>query len=337
MPSFLIHYYYLSGVANDGDTETNYIYIRDYWKLDDITLPDGKPLKGDRTTVAIIDLGFNLEHRSLHDKREKITGRNFVREEGKPVDAEKWHEKGDTLHGTQIASIIGGCAFTASDGTVYPGGIVPNADLYLCRAVYPREIEDALQHLRDANKVVDVICISLTLDLNDVDGIRDCLGELAQRGVVCIACAGNQGYSQEYAAFPAFNENVLSVGALESKGPLSHMNPPNGINIYAPGENICVPSSDNEGMMIDQGTSFSAAIAAGIILLLIQCAGTVSDQVREKYHKLEFLRRLCSSAMENLCDRQCLRHPQRFLQRLANDKEYICQLLREHYDKRAVP
>lgn len=274
--------YNLSGVANDCDAETNYIYIRDYWKLDDKTLPGGKPLKGDGTTVAIIDLGFSMEHRSLHNKRENITGRNFVREKDGSVDTEKWHGEGDTLHGTQIASIIGGCTFTTSDGTSYPGGIVPNADLYLCRAVYPKEIEDTFQHLRDAKKV-DVICISLTMDLNGVEGIRDRLGELAQRGVVCIACAGNQGYIQEYPGFPAFNQNVLSVGTLESKGPLSHMNPPSGIDVYAPGENICVPSlnSNNEGIMIDQGTSFAAAVVAGIILLLIQCAGTVNSEVRE--------------------------------------------------------
>ena len=96
---------------------------------------------------------------------------------------------------------------------------------------------------------------------------------------------------------------------------------------------ICVPSSENDGIMPDRGTSFSAAIVTGIILLLIQCAGTVDDDVREKYHKLEFLRRLCASSMDNLCTNQCLRHPQRFLQRLAKDKEYVRQLVHDHYDK----
>ena len=53
---------------------------------------------------------------------------------------------------------------------------------------------------------------------------------------------GNNGYMQEYAGFPAFNQNVLSVGALKSKGALSGMNPPtgSGIDVYAPGEkNLC--------------------------------------------------------------------------------------------------
>ena len=275
-----------------------------------------------------------MQHLSLHEKKSegKITGRNFVRDEnGTVADIGKWHGEGDTLHGTQIASIIGGWAFTSA-GVVYPAGVAPDADLYLCRAVYPVEVEDALRHLRDTKKV-DVICISLTMALQDIEGIRKCLGELAQKDVVCVACAGNNGYMQEYAGFPAFNQNVLSVGALESKGALSGMTPPSGIDVYAPGENIYVPSSENEGITPDQGTSYSAAVVAGIILLLIQCAGTVDDDVRKMYHKLEFLRRLCASAMDNLCTNQCLRHPQRFLQRLARDKEYIRQLVHDHYDK----
>jgi subtilisin family serine protease len=275
--------------------------------------------------------------------RGKITGRNLVRVENGVAtaeDREKWYGEGDhTLHGTQIASIIGGCAFTVKgDGTdtvtVYPAGIAPDTDLYLCRAVNPVEIEDALKHLHDSKKV-DVICMSLTMDLDDVEGIRNRLGELTQKDVVCIACAGNEGYIQEYPGFPAFNQNVLSVGALQSKGELSGMNPPrgSGIDVYAPGESICVPSYEKEGIMPDQGTSYSAAIVAGIILLLIQCAGTVDDDVRKMYHKLEFLKRLCASAMDNFCTNQCLRHPQRFLQRLAKDKEYIRQLIHDHYDK----
>ena len=281
-----------------------------------------------------------MTHRSLHNKyyvRGKITGRNFVKDERGVADVGKWHGEGSTLHGTQIASIIGGCAFTKSDinGTTdYPAGIAPDADLYLCRAVYPKEIEAALKHLHDAKKV-DVICMSLTMDLNDLEGIRDRLGEVAQKNVVCVACAGNDGLIQEYAGFPAFNQNVLSVGALKSKGALSGMNPPitSGINVFAPGKNICVPSSENERITLEDGTSYAAAIVAGIVLLLIQCAGTVDDDVREKYHKLEFLRRLFSTAMDNLCTNQCLRHPQRFLQRLAKDKEYVRQLVHDHYDK----
>lgn len=33
-------------------------------------------------------------------------------ENGTVADIGKWHGEGDTLHGTQIASIIGGWAFT---------------------------------------------------------------------------------------------------------------------------------------------------------------------------------------------------------------------------------
>ena len=332
---------YLSGVANDGDTETNYVYVRDYWKLDQLILKDGKPLKGSGTTVAVIDLGFSMEHKSLHDKftSKKITGCNFVRDENEMVDTEKWHGEGETLHGTQIACIIGGCAFTTSDGKeCYPvDGIAPDADLYLCRAVHPKEIEDALQHLRDAKKV-DVICMSLIMHLDELEGIRNRLAELTQRGVICIASAGNKGDLQEYAGFPAFNQNVLSVGALKSTGQKSGMNPTSGcgIDLYAPGENICVPSSESEGVEVSEGTSYSAAMVAGIVLLLIQCAGTVSDDVRNYYHKVEFLKRLCSSDVDNLCIKQCLLHPQDFLQRLVSDQEYIRKLVRNHYDKRAV-
>ena len=98
-----------------------------------------------------------MQHRSLNDKymRGQITGHNFVRDEsGRVADIGKWHGEGSTLHGTQIASIIGGCAFTKSDvnGTTdYPAGIAPDADLYLCRAVDFKEInpfmgKDAISH-----------------------------------------------------------------------------------------------------------------------------------------------------------------------------------------------
>ena len=281
-----------------------------------------------------------MEHRSLHDKfmKGKITGRNFVWDKMGNLNAKKWDGEGETLHGTQIASIIGGCAFTIIDKNIevqVPDGIAPDADLYLCRAITHPQIESALQHLLD-DKEVDAICISLTMNLDGLEGIRDRLGELAERGVVCVAAAGNKGKLQQHAAFPAFNQNVLSVGALKSTGQLADITPTRGINVYAPGENICVPSQESVGMMIDCGTSYAAAEVTGIILLLIQCAGTVNDEVRKLYHKLEFLKQLCSSDEDNLCINQCLLHPQKFLQRLANDKEYIRQLIRDHYDIRAV-
>ena len=284
-----------------------------------------------------------MEHQTLHDKftRGKITGFNFVRDENGIVDGEKWHGEGDTLHGTQIASLIGGCGFTVSDGSdgsdgSYPDGIAPDGDLYLCRAVDPKEIEDALQHLRDARPEVDIICMSLTLDLDGVEGIRNRLEELTRKGVVCIAAAGNKGPLQEYAGFPAFTSNVLSVGALKSTGQLSDMNPESRLDIYAPGEKICVPSSDNEGMEISDGTSYAAAMVAGIVSLLIQCAASVDDEVRKMYHKVEFLRRLSSSKVANLCTDQCIRHPQDFLQRLTKGQSYVRQLVHDHYDKRAA-
>ena len=281
-------------------------------------------LTGSGTTIAIIDGGIASSHSSLAG-RTLIDGHNFV-----PGFTEKdWHgPTGMDNHGTAVAAVVGGREFISAS-TVVPHGIAPEAGLYICRVFHNNKhynVPNALQHivnLQNETKSIDILCMSFKLPGKN-EGIESLLAQLASLGVVCVAAAGNDGDYQKGITFPASDPNVLSVGALRPRGKVSDLNPRDNIDVYAPGEDLCLPSLESaNGVTLDDGTSYSTPMVAGFISLLIQCANAYnphSSNIIKKFHDVKFLKELFNN--KKLCDRRRLLHVSEFLTRLFVTREY---------------
>ena len=294
-------------------------------------------LTGKGTTIAILDGGFDHNHFSLQ-KGDSIKGYNFVPGMDSLVNPNEWSgSTAGNYHGTAVAAIAAGLPFT--DGHIllhFPGGVAPDANLYICRVLEPPtcNIHDGLKHIRDVAKIygIDIVCMSFKM-LGKDEQIEALLAELYKLGVVCVAAAGNDGDFQTSVSFPASDPNVLCVGALRPRGQPSDLNPRDvaGIDVYAPGEDIFVPGlSTQSNGDINDGTSLSAPMVAGFLSILIQCANfTQNPRIIAKYHDVKFLKQLFNNY--RLCKDRKLLHVFDFLNNIYYGKEQLDQLIQEVY------
>ena len=306
------------------------------WKLETL---HNQGLTGRGTTIAIIDGGVASSHSSLQEKFNQpitmIDGYNFV--SGLTTD---WHgPSARDSHGTAVAAVAGGCAFTVGNNEVIPSGIAPNAELYICRIFHNNQlynVHEAIKHILNLqkNKIkhIDVLCMSFKLPGKD-EKIEFLLLQLANEGVVCVAAAGNDGLFQKGISFPASDPNVLSVGALKPLGQVSDLNPSDKIDVYASGENLVLPSLDSQvSVTMYDGTSFSTPMVAGFISLLIQCAKEfpqTTSNVVSKYHDIKFLKELFNNRL--LCDKRKLLCVHDFLSDILSGMLNLISLIQEIY------
>ena len=117
-------------------------------------------------------------------------------------------------HGTHVAGTIGGRPVAATDYA----GIAPGVDLYAAR-VFAAEgsssqaaISNAIDAMADAQ--VDLINMSLGA-ASPSETIRDAIQAAAERGVLCIAAAGNDDGPVNY---PAAFKEAVAVSALGLEG-----------------------------------------------------------------------------------------------------------------------
>ena len=194
-------------------------------------------------------------------------------------------------------------------------GVAPEAELYVYRMsdnLKCNEVRDALRNVLEYTSKpenrVDIICMSFSLPGRN-DEIETLLSQLAEKGVVCIAAAGNDGSFQKGVGFPASSRHVLSVGALTRTGQMSNLNPEDKIDVFAIGEGVTVPASQDKGEKRSaQGTSYAAPMVAGLLSLLIQYAKDTAPHRRtdidKRLHSVDFLRDLFND--HKLCDNRKL-------------------------------
>ncbi len=251
---------------------------------------------GEGSIVAVIDDGVWLQHPDLvgaNWKNNKEIPNNDKDDDnnGYIDDCYGWNfldNNNDLVskgkHGTAVAGII-----AARDNTIGIVGIAPKSkimsltvcDNYGCDddAIY-----DAIIYA--ANNGADVISISLG-STNGYTGYNAgfdyAISYAYNRGVVIVVAAGNGDTESAgqtgmdldfYKISPVNNNLVLGVGALDKTGQYrtNWSNYGNGVDIYAPGEEIIstiVPLySNNYSYGYLDGTSFSAPMVAATAALL---------------------------------------------------------------------
>jgi len=197
---------------------------------------------GENVTVAVLDTGI-LGHPTFGSGQ--ITHLDLVN------DGQVFHS-----HGTSMASLIGGQNPQAPG--VAPGARildirVANAEGYTVSSVLTQGIIAAV------DRGAQVINISLG-GYGESALLRQAIDYAAQRGVVVVAAAGNEGYGQ--LAVPAAYQNVLSVGSVDAQNRQAYFsNSGEGLDLAAPGVGV-ITAWDTDKVALTSGTSQSSAIVA---------------------------------------------------------------------------
>lgn len=215
--------------------------------------------QGRGAKVAVIDSGIDQSHPDLAAAQIEHFD---ATETDSAVVAEL-----DT-HGTGIAGII------AARGTVQ--GVAPGSALMSARVF--RKSNNAAGASATTVRVLKGITWSVEKGARVLNmsfaGPRDPLVErhvkaVANRGLISVAAAGNNGSSAP-PAFPAAYDEVIAVTAIDSNDRLyEQANRGRYVAIAAPGVDIIVPAVGRTHHF-QSGTSFAAAHVSGVIALLLE-------------------------------------------------------------------
>lgn len=229
-----------------------------------------KTFGGAGVKVAVLDSGVNVNHPDL---KNRIAGCKDFTNFRFPVVNNQCDDKNG--HGTHVAGII--AADSGSDGIgVY--GIAPAASILaykVCSDTGSCYADDIAIGLKTAvNDGVQVVNMSFGTDV-DVPLIADAVNYAAEKGVLMVAAAGNDGPYPDSIDYPSAYKQVIAVGALNrtlsitgwsSRGDNSTSIPfvvdDKDIEFASPGENI-ESTWKNGGYAILSGTSMASPFVAG--------------------------------------------------------------------------
>ncbi|MFX0057605.1 MAG: S8 family serine peptidase [Candidatus Heimdallarchaeota archaeon] len=253
---------------------------------------DNLPYDGSGVKVAVIDTGI-YNHPDLNI----ISNRNFVYDEDEGRDPSAYYDGNG--HGTHVAGIISSSG-VGSNGEYR--GIAPGVSLINAKAgeisggLEEADIILAIEWCIETAKP-DIISMSFGDVIPNVyDPITLALSNATNRGIICVASAGNSGPGYFTGGSPATGVDVISVGATDrynnlvsfsSWGPsTTYIGYP---DVVAPGVNII--STEAPGSVISDrmrllgdyfdfignadylplsGTSMSCPIVSGALAILKQ-------------------------------------------------------------------
>lgn len=201
--------------------------------------------------VGIIDTGFDFDTPliNLH-----------------PVHNIEHSSTTEPGHGQSIAVLIGG----RYNSTTEFRGLIPGIKLYAYEIDQNELTTSSLTNaiLEMEMQGIDIISISLGT-YHSSESLHKAAKKLVENGGVIIASAGN--YSSMTYNYPASLEldGVISVGALDRKGtvlPYTTVN--DRIDVYAPGDQIYIPSNFGNDLEPISGTSISTVFVTTLATLL---------------------------------------------------------------------
>jgi subtilisin family serine protease len=210
--------------------------------------------RGDNIRVAVIDSGIDVAHPELAGKIEAS------------FDALGTDEK-PNAHGTAVAGVIVGRARLI--------GVAPGARLLAVRAfsVSPdgdgtRATTFSILKALDWTIAQRVHIINMSFAGPPDPAAARLLASAAERGIVLIAAAGNNG-PRSPPMFPASEPDVIAVSATDANDRLFNRSSPGAhIAVAAPGVDIVV-AVPNAGYDLMTGTSFAAPFVSGIAALML--------------------------------------------------------------------
>jgi len=278
-----IRYVEDNGTMEAHDQETPYgIEVTDA----DTAIDDGTT--GDGVSVAILDTGIDAQHETL----EANLGEGWATDDaacttncgggpfggGNDIEEclEEWDDDND--HGSHVA----GTAAAADNGTGVVG-VAPGATLHAVKVLAcdgSGSFDGIAAGIEwSADQGHDVQNMSLGAD-SDSDVVSDAIEYAADKGVVMIGSAGNDGPCSDCVGFPARHPEVIAVSATDEDDELADFSSTGPeVELAAPGVDTLstVPRDDYDEF---SGTSMSAPHVAGAAASVIADGTTDREDVR---------------------------------------------------------
>ncbi|MEX3623724.1 S8 family peptidase [Viridibacillus arvi] len=209
-----------------------------------------KNLKGKGIDIAILDTGIQ-KHSDL-----KVAGGVST------VNYTKSYSD-DNGHGTHVAGIV-----ASLDNGVGTTGVASEANIYAVKVLKANGKGDLIDIIEGVDwaikKGVDIINISIGTNTNS-ELFKQKIDEARAKGIIVVAASGNYGDTKM--TYPAKFDNVVSVGATDSKNKIaSFSSKGDALNIVAPGAEI-ISTYTNEMYADANGTSSAAPYVAGMLAL----------------------------------------------------------------------
>lgn len=218
---------------------------------------DFPSLTGAGESVVVIDTGADPNHPSFSGKN--IIWKDFFGTSTTPVDTDG--------HGTGVAGILAGNAFTYSGDGTHGQGIVPGAQLIVLRAdsgatkawaPQAARISAALDWVAANQATYNIVAVNISLGSNQNFSDTALTGDknlaidqqletkfanLAAAGIFVGSAAGNSGATApDTIDYPAADPNVISTSSVDSDGAVSSFSSRGALNdLLAPGDNIVAP------------------------------------------------------------------------------------------------
>ena len=226
---------------------------------------------GEDIVIALIDSGISeFQVEQINKNVEKSTDESIYDING---------------HGTMMCSILLGY----NNEIV---GIAPNAKINSYKVVGEDgtingdNLANAIIEANNDN--VDIINISLG-NFHSNKKVKKAIDAATDDGIIVIASSGD--YEAEDMLFPANQENVISVGAIDkNKNIWQNTNDYESCDILAPGVDILV-INNNQKIFSSTGTSQATAIISGYVSLILSYAKKNEcnidyNYILEKIHKI---------------------------------------------------
>lgn len=245
-------------------------------------------------TVAILDTGIDREHPDLARRIALCAdltdpAADFVKDSCDDLNG----------HGTHMAGIIAADGGPDGEGVF---GFAPAASISAYRVCgragicFSDDIAVAMRHAVDEG--ADIVVLGIGGEAQS-SFIEDSLAYAAERGVMVIAAAGNDGPYEDSIDWPARDSRVIAVGALNSDMTIAefssrgmnrttkaYQSDEGDIEFAAPGVNIESTFRDG-GYAILSGTSMAAPHIAGLAARVWQAdAKNPAEATRAFMHEL---------------------------------------------------
>ncbi len=190
------------------------------------------------------------------------------------ISSENQRKEEFSEHGTEVASILGGETLGAAKNAIM-------IDYKVLNENGRGKMSDVLLALEKINekKVDGVILLPFVGRRNFI--LDSAISEMVEAGFIVVAAAGN--YQADACLFsPSGSSSVITVGSVDvttdELAPFSNYGP--CVNLYADGVNLETMTT-NGSVILQSGTSFSAALVAGVVSSVFTLNSTMGGNLNE--------------------------------------------------------
>ncbi len=206
---------------------------------------------GPGKAVTIIDSGVNVGHPEFAGRADLVL---LNEQQPQPIGG---------VHGTAVASVIGGPVNGVGVVGIYPQAVLQSWDAALGQGTQLATSDIVAGLLAASGRGPGVI--NLSLGGTEVElPIQQAVATAVSKGMLVVAAAGNDGERGSPLTYPASLPHVLTVAATDEQNRVASFSSRSRfVDLAAPGVDITVASALDDSWDSEDGTSFASPIVAG--------------------------------------------------------------------------